>query len=96
MKQNRFPFDPKTTETEPRSLRLTTAANLGNSQYEWQPTAGNRAALRAIRDCLEDGRFGSGGPITAYGEFGENTVEVIASDTGGNASPAVTTTLFIP
>jgi chitodextrinase len=49
-----------------------------------------------LNGALEDVRFGSGGPITAYGVFGENTVEVIASDTAGNASPPVTTTLFIP
>jgi len=49
-----------------------------------------------VNGTLEDVRFGSGGPITAYGEFGENTVEVNASDTAGNASPASTTTLFIP
>jgi len=52
MKQNRFPVDRKTTEPEPRSLPLTTAANLGNSQYEWHPTAGNPAALRAIRHAF--------------------------------------------
>jgi chitodextrinase len=34
-----------------------------------------------LNGVLEDVRFGSGGPITAYGVFGENTVEVIASDT---------------
>jgi chitodextrinase len=49
-----------------------------------------------LNGVLEDVRFGSGGPITAYGVFGENTVEVIASDTAGNASAPATTTLFIP
>jgi chitodextrinase len=49
-----------------------------------------------LNGVLEDVRFGSGGPITAYGVFGENTVEVIASDTAGNAAPPGTTTLFIP
>jgi hypothetical protein len=39
---------------------------------------------------------GSGGPITDYGVFGDNTIEVIASDTAGNASPPATTTLLIP
>jgi hypothetical protein len=34
------------------------------------------------------------GPITAYGVFGENTVEVIASDTAGDASQPGTTTIF--
>jgi Fibronectin type III domain len=49
-----------------------------------------------LNGVLEDVRFGSGGPITAYGVFGENTVEVIASDTAGNAAPPGTTTVFIP
>jgi hypothetical protein len=49
-----------------------------------------------VNGSLEDIRFGSGGPSIAYGAFGENTIEVIASDTAGNASPPATTTLFIP
>ena len=49
-----------------------------------------------VNGALEDVRFGSGGPSTAYGVFGQNTIEVIASDTAGNASPPATTTLFIP
>jgi chitodextrinase len=47
-----------------------------------------------LNGVLEDVRFGSGGPISAYGVFGENTIEVIASDTAGNASPPATTTIF--
>jgi hypothetical protein len=39
-----------------------------------------------VNGHLEEVRFGSGGPVTAYGEFGQNTIEVIASDTAGNAS----------
>jgi chitodextrinase len=49
-----------------------------------------------LNGVLEDVRFGSGGPTTAYGVFGENTIEVIASDTAGNAAPPGTTTVFIP
>jgi hypothetical protein len=49
-----------------------------------------------VNGSFEDIRFGSGGPLTAYGIFGNNTIEVIASDTAGNASPPATTTLFIP
>ena len=45
---------------------------------------------------LEEVRFGSGGPVIAYGEFGENSVEVIASDTAGNESAPATVTIFIP
>src|SRR4029453_145682 len=48
-----------------------------------------------VNATFEDVRFGSG-PIIAYGVFGQNTIEVIASDAAGNASPPATTTLFIP
>jgi hypothetical protein len=46
-----------------------------------------------VNGVREDIRFGSSGPVIAYGVFGENTVEVIASDTAGNASPPATTTI---
>ena len=49
-----------------------------------------------LNGVLEEVRFGSGGPVTAYGVFGENTIEVIATDTAGNASPPATTTIFLP
>ena len=49
-----------------------------------------------VNGNVEDIRFGSGGPSIAYGVFGDNTIQVIASDTAGNASPPATTTLFIP
>jgi chitodextrinase len=49
-----------------------------------------------VNGSFEDVRFGSGGPLIAYGVFGDNTIEVIATDTAGNASPPATTTLFIP
>jgi Fibronectin type III domain len=71
-------------------------------QIQWAQSTDDFDAQSNIRydvylnGVLEDVRFGSGGPITAYGVFGENTVEVIASDTAGNASAPATTTLFIP
>jgi Fibronectin type III domain len=71
-------------------------------QIQWTQSTDDFDAQANIRydvylnGDLEDVRFGSGGPITAYGVFGENTIEVIASDTAGNASPPATTTLFIP
>jgi hypothetical protein len=49
-----------------------------------------------VNGSVEDIRFGSGGPAIAYGVFGDNTIQVIATDTAGNASPPATTTLFIP
>jgi chitodextrinase len=69
-------------------------------QIQWAQSTDDFDAQSNIRydvylnGVLEDVRFGSGGPITAYGVFGENTVEVIASDTAGNASPPATTTIF--
>jgi hypothetical protein len=71
-------------------------------QIQWAQSTDDFDAQSNIRydvylnGALEDVRFGSGGPITAYGVFGDNTVEVIASDTAGNTSPPATTTLFIP
>jgi hypothetical protein len=71
-------------------------------QIQWAQSTDNFDAQSNIRydvyvnGTFEDVRFGSGGPITAYGEFGENTIAVIASDTAGNTSPPATTTLFIP
>ena len=49
-----------------------------------------------LNGVLEEVRFGSGGPTTAYGVVGENTIEVIASDTAGNASAPATVTVFLP
>jgi chitodextrinase len=69
-------------------------------QIQWVQSTDDFDAQSNIRydvylnGVLEDVRFGSGGPITAYGVFGENTIEVIASDTAGNASPPATTTIF--
>jgi Fibronectin type III domain. len=89
----------------------TTPANLSaysfgdgstEMQIQWAQSTDDFDAQANIRydvyvnGALEDVRFGSGGPITAYGVFGENAIEVIASDTAGNASPPATTTLFIP
>jgi hypothetical protein len=68
-------------------------------QIQWAQSTDDFDAQSNIRydvylnGALEDVRFGSGGPITAYGVFGENTVEIIASDTAGNASPPATTTI---
>jgi hypothetical protein len=71
-------------------------------QIQWAQSTDDFDAQSNIRydvyvnGALEDFRFGSGGPIIAYGVFGQNTIEVIASDTAGNAAPPATTTLFIP
>ncbi|SRR6266511_1086656 len=76
--------------------------NSGNFNYHLsgaygvEPAVLPQTATSYVNGSFEDIRFGSGGPIIAYGEFGDNTIEVIASDTAGNASLPATTTLFIP
>jgi hypothetical protein len=71
-------------------------------QIQWAQSTDDFDAQSNIRydvyvnGVWEDVRFGSGGPLIAYGVFGQNTIEVIALDTAGNASPPATTTLFIP
>jgi chitodextrinase len=70
-------------------------------QIQWTQSTDDFDAQSNIRydvylnGVLEDVRFGSGGPIIGvYGVLGENTIEVIASDTAGNASPPATFTIF--
>ena len=71
-------------------------------QVQWTQSTDNFDAQSNIRydvfvnGRLEDIRFGSGGPIVAYGDFGENRIEVVASDTAGNSASPATTTIFIP
>jgi len=47
-----------------------------------------------VNGVLQDILFGSGGVSIIYGEQGENTVEVIASDTAGNESAPATIMIF--
>ena len=49
-----------------------------------------------INGVLGDILFGSGGPSIFYGEFGENIIEVFATDTAGNISEPAVLFLFIP
>jgi hypothetical protein len=69
-------------------------------QIQWAQSTDDFDAQSNIRydvylnGALEDVRFGSGGPVTAYGVFGENTVEVTATDTAGNTSAAATVTIL--
>jgi Fibronectin type III domain len=49
-----------------------------------------------LNGVLEEVRFGSSFISSIYGQPGENTIEVIASDTAGNASAPATTTIFLP
>jgi chitodextrinase len=90
--------------TPPNTPAYVSAYGFGDGstemQIQWAQSTDDFDAQSNIRYDIylngvrEDVRFGSGGPITAYGVFGENTVEVIASDTAGNASPPATTTIF--
>ena len=49
-----------------------------------------------VNGRFEDVVFGSGGPRVIYGTgFGENLIEVFATDTAGNTSAAGTFTIFL-
>ena len=48
-----------------------------------------------VNGVWSDVFFGSGGPSIVYVEFGENLIEVFATDTAGNISaPATVTIVF--
>jgi len=47
-----------------------------------------------LNGVLQDVLFGSGGVSIIYAEFGENLIEVTATDTAGNASAPATFTIF--
>jgi len=48
-----------------------------------------------VNGRFEDVVFGSGGPRVIYGNFGDNLIEVFATDTAGNTSAAGTFTIFL-
>ena len=48
-----------------------------------------------VNGVLEEITFGSSFLSTVYGEFGENLIEVFATDTAGNRSAPGTTTIFL-
>lgn len=48
-----------------------------------------------VNGVLEEITFGSSVLGTVYGEFGENHIEVFATDTAGNRSAAATATIFL-
>ena len=47
-----------------------------------------------LNGVLEEIRFGSGFISSIYGQFGNNLIEVFATDTTGNRSVPGTTTIF--
>jgi hypothetical protein len=95
---------PNPNDHTPPTIPGVSAYGFGDleMQITWTQSTDDFDAQSNIRydvylnGVLEEVRFGSGGPVTAYGINGENTVEVIASDTAGNAAPPGTTTIFLP
>jgi len=47
-----------------------------------------------VNGVFQEARFGSGGESIVYAEFGENLIEVSATDTAGNTSAPATFTIF--
>jgi chitodextrinase len=70
------------------------------TQVSWSQSTDDFDAQANIRydiyvnGRLEDWVFGSGGPRIIYSDFGNNLIEVFATDTAGNTSAAGTTTIF--
>ena len=98
------PVNPDDTAA-PATPAWVTAYSFGDGsnemQIQWAVTTDDFDAQANIRydvyvnGVLEDVRFGFGGPVTAYGVFGWNVVEVVASDTAGNRSAPAVTTVFL-
>lgn len=88
--------------TTPANLTAYGIDGATEMQIQWSQSTDDFDAQANIRydvyinGVFEDVLFGSSGPIPDYGVLGENTIEVIATDTAGNASPPATTTLFLP
>jgi len=91
-----------TPPSTPGNLSAYSLDGQTEMQIQWTQSTDDFDAQTNIRydvyinGVFEDVRFGSGGPITDYGVLGENTIEVIASDTAGNASAPATTTISLP
>ncbi len=70
-------------------------------QLSWAQSTDDFDAQANIRyDVYVNGRFedvvfGSGGPRVIYGDFGDNLIEVFATDTAGNTSAAGTFTISL-
>jgi Fibronectin type III domain len=91
-----------TPPSTPANLSAYSLDGATEMQIQWAQSTDDFDAQSNIRydvyvnGVSQDVLFGSSGPIPEYGVFGENTIEVIATDTAGNASPPATTTLFLP
>lgn len=72
------------------------------AQLNWTQSTDDFDAQKHIRydtyvnGVLEEVRFGSGGSVTFYGQFGDNVIEVFASDTAGNISEPAVVFMNIP
>jgi len=92
----------RTPPTTPMNLSVYSIDGFTELQIQWTHSTDDFDAQANIRydvyinGTFEDVLFGSGGPIPDYGVLGDNTIEVIATDTAGNASPPATATIHLP
>ena len=99
-----LPANPNdhTAPTMPGNLMAYSLDGQTEMQIQWTQSTDDfdvQANIRYdvyVNGILDNILFGSGGPISAYGVFGGNTIEVIASDTADNASAPATTTINLP
>lgn len=91
-----------TPPTTPANLTAYSIDGFTELQIQWTQSTDDFDAQSNIRydvyinGVFEDVLFGSGGPIPDYGVLGDNTIEVVATDTAGNASSPATTTIHLP
>ena len=98
-----LPPNPNDT-TPPTTPANLYASGTGDGSTEthisWIQSTDNFDAQSNIRydvyvnGVFQDVLFGSGGESIVYAEFGENLIEVTATDTAGNASAPATFTIF--
>jgi chitodextrinase len=98
-----LPPNPNDT-TPPTTPANLTAYGTGDGSTEthvsWTQSTDDFDAQSNIRydvylnGVLQEVLFGSGGESIMYAEFGENLIEVTATDTAGNTSAAATVTIF--
>jgi len=97
-----LPANPNDT-TAPTVPAPVFAYSFGDLEMElsWGQSTDDFDAQANIRyDVYVNGRFedvvfGSGGPRVIYGDFGDNLIEVFATDTAGNTSAAGTFRIFL-
>jgi fibronectin type III domain protein len=98
-----LPANPndRTPPTTPTNLYATgTGDGSTETHISWTQSTDDFDAQSNIRydvyvnGVFQDVLFGSGGESIVYAEFGENLIEVTATDTAGNASAPATFTIF--